>query len=93
MGKKGYYRVPIEDIPELPGASVIANGKPMYSASAAFRTFVPKSSNYSQVFSNGKNYIIDNRLGTNSILTKNWTGKYKLVQRDNDVIPLFGKSK
>jgi hypothetical protein len=44
------------------------------------------------VFSNGKNYIIDNRLGRNSILSKNWFGKYKLVQRDNDVIPLSGEN-
>ena len=93
MQKKGYYRVPIEEIPNLPGASVINSGKPMYTSSSAFTEVYPSSKKYSQVFSNGKNYIIDNRLGRNSILNKNWFGKYKLVQRDNDVIPLSGKNK
>lgn len=93
MQRKGYYRVPIEDIPNLPGTSVINRGQPMYFNSQAFRSTTPDVNNYSQVFSNGKNYIIDNRLGTNSILTKNWLGKYKLVQRDNDVIPLSGENK
>ena len=93
MQRKGYQRVSIENIPNLPGASVINRGQPIYFNSQAFRSVIPGSDNYSQVFSNGINYIIDNRLGTNSILTKNWFGKYKLVQRDNDVISLFGKDK
>lgn len=93
MQRKGYYRVPIEDIPNLPGVSVINIRQPMYFNSQAFRSMTSGANNYSQVFSNGYNYILDNRLGTNSILTKNWLGKYKLVQRDNDVIPLFGESR
>lgn len=88
MNKAGYNKVPLEEIPYLPGVQKYTNiGTPVYSQ----YSFIDPQRGIS-VWSNGSNYIPDVRLEVNSFIIKTPFGK-KLINIDNDAVSLTGKYK
>ena len=96
MEKKGFKRVPIQEHSNLPGANKIVNGEPIYQSWASFKSIAPDHRSItSHVFSNGKFYTMDNRLGLNSFVVPHLPPikPYRLINIDTDVVPLTGKYK
>ncbi len=88
MIKAGYRKVQVNEIPYLPGVqNYNIQGAPVYSQ----YSFLDPRRGIS-VWTNGKNYITDVRLGVNTHVVKTPFGN-RIVNIDNDAVLLSGKYK